>query len=220
MLARTDPQAPPHRGISYLIVDLNSPGVEIRPLLLSTGEAEFGEVFFEDVIVPKENLLGPLNGGWQIAMHTLAHERGPYAMARQVVLRVALDKLVDQARSVLRDDRPAIEHPLVRGALVRAHVELEVLNHHCYRSVGRLIAGGEPGPESSIDKIVLGRTEQRIAEAAFDVYGAHAALGDHDCLSEWHRFYLYGRAGSVYGGSAQIQKNIIAERLLGLPRSG
>jgi alkylation response protein AidB-like acyl-CoA dehydrogenase len=220
VLARTDPDAPPHRGISYLIVDLASPGVEIRPLVLTTGEAEFGEVFFDDVIVPRQNLLGPLHGGWRIAMHTLAHERGPYAMARQVVLRVALDKLVEQARSTLRDDRPVIESPEVRAILARAHVELEVLKHHCYRSVGRLITGGQPGPESSVDKIVLGRAEQRIAQAAFDVYAGHAAFGGDERLAEWHRFYMYARAGSVYGGSAQIQKNIIAERLLGLPRSG
>ena len=220
VLARTDPDAPAHRGISYLIVDLQSPGIEVRPLTLTTGEAEFGEVFFEDVIVPKENLLGPLNGGWRIAMHTLAHERGPYAMARQVVLRVALDKVIQQARTTLRDDRPVIDRPEIRATLARAHVELEVLKHQCYRSVGRLISGGEPGPDSSVDKIVLGRTEQRIAQAALDVQGAHAALGGDSHRSEWHRFYLYGRAGTVYGGSAQIQKNIVAERLLGLPRSG
>jgi alkylation response protein AidB-like acyl-CoA dehydrogenase len=153
-------------------------------------------------------------------MHTLAHERGPYAMARQVVLRVALDKLIEQARVMSRDDRPVIDTPEIRATLARAHVELEVLKHQCYRSVGRLIAGGAPGPESSVDKVALGRAEQRIAQAALDVYGAHAALGDDDQLADWHRFYMYGRAGSVYGGSAQIQKNIIAERLLGLPRSG
>lgn len=218
VLARTDPEAPPHRGISYLIVDLESPGIEIRPLILTTGEAEFGEVFFDDVIVPKENLLGPLHGGWRIAMHTLAHERGPYAMARQVVLRVALDKAIEQARTRVRGDRPVIDVPEIRASLARAYVELEVLKHHCYRSVGRLIAGGEPGPASSIDKLVLGQTEQRIAAAALGVYGAHAALGGDEHLDEWYRFYMYGRAGTVYGGAAQIQKNIIAERLLGLPR--
>jgi alkylation response protein AidB-like acyl-CoA dehydrogenase len=224
VLARTDPDAAPHRGISYLIVDLNWPGVEVRPMELTTGEAEFGEVFFEDVVVPRENLLGPLHGGWKLAMHTLGHERGPYAMARQVVLRVALDRAIEEARHVPRNGRPAIESPEIRQALARAHVELEVLKHQCYRSVGRLIAGGEPGAESSVDKIVLGRTEQLVAQTALDVLGPYAPLGDG---SPWaannalaHRFYLYGRAGSVYGGSAQIQRNIIAERLLGLPRSG
>jgi alkylation response protein AidB-like acyl-CoA dehydrogenase len=224
VLARTDPDAAAHRGISYLIVDLQSEGIEIRPVTLTSGEAEFGEVFFEDVVVPRENLLGPLHGGWKLAMHTLGHERGPYAMARQVVLRVALDQAIDHARRVPRNGRPSIEDPEIRSALARAHVELEVLKHQCYRSVGRLIAGGEPGAESSVDKIVLGRTEQLIADTALDVLGAYASLADG---SPWdannaaaHRFYLYGRAGSVYGGSAQIQKNIIAERLLGLPRSG
>ena len=221
VLARTDPDAPPHRGISYLIVDLQSEGVEVRPLILTNGEAEFGEVFLEDVMVPRENLLGPLHGGWRLAMHTLAHERGPYAMARQVVLRVALDRAIEQARTTTRKGRPVIEAPGVRAALARAHVELEVLKHQCYRSVGRIVAGGSPGPESSVDKIVLAGVEQRIAQTALDVLGPHATFAGEDTdPGEWHRFYLYARAGSVYGGSAQIQRNIIAERVLGLPRSG
>ena len=222
VLARTDQDAPPHRGISYLIVDLSSPGIDVRPLVLTTGEAEFGEVFFDDVVVPKENLLGALNAGWGIAMHTLAHERGPYAMARQVVLRVTLDRAIEAASTATRGGQPAIRSPEVRQALARAHVAVEVLRHQCYRSVGRLLHGGQPGAESSVDKIVLGRAEQQVAAVALDVLGAHATLGDPAGRSDrdaWHRFYLYARAGSVYGGTAQIQKNIIAERLLGLPRS-
>jgi alkylation response protein AidB-like acyl-CoA dehydrogenase len=219
VLARTDPDASPHRGISYLIVDLQWDGIEVRPMALTNGEQEFGEVFFDDVVVPKENLLGPLHGGWRLAMHTLGHERGPYAMARQVVLRVALDRAIELASIVPRGGRPAIETPAIRAALTRAHVELEVLKHQCYRSVGRLVAGGEPGPDSSVDKLVLGRTEQLIAATAFDVLGAHAPLATDPAAAAAHRFYFYGRAGSVYGGSAQIQRNIIAERLLGLPRS-
>jgi alkylation response protein AidB-like acyl-CoA dehydrogenase len=217
VLARTDPAAAPHRGISYLIVDLESAGVDVRPITLTTGEREFGEVYFDDVVVPRENLLGPLNGGWGIAMHTLAHERGPYAMARQVVLRTALDRAIAGAAAERRGGSRAIEDAGVLDSLVAAHVEVEVLKHQCYRSVGRILQGGEPGFETSVDKITLGRAEQRVADAGLDALGARAPSGAGD--DAWHRFYLYGRAASVYGGAAQVQKNIIAQRILGLPRS-
>jgi alkylation response protein AidB-like acyl-CoA dehydrogenase len=225
VLARTDKNAPPHKGISYLIVDLQSPGISVRPLELSTGDPEFGEVFFEDVRVPKENLLGPLNGGWGIAMHTLAHERGPYAMARQTLLSVMLERLVCEATTIRRDGATAIDVPELRSALASAKISLEVLKHQCRRSIGKALATGSAGFDSSIDKLLLGRTEQQLAQAALDVLGPYATLNDPAWeqvtgvhTPGWHHTYLYGRAGSVYGGTAQIQKNIIAERILGLPR--
>jgi alkylation response protein AidB-like acyl-CoA dehydrogenase len=223
VLAVTDAEVPAHKGISYLIVDLESPGIEVRALALSTGDAEFGEVFFDDVRVPKENLLGPLNGGWRIAMHTLAHERGPYAMGRQVLLSVQLDRLVELAREIPRDGGTAWEVPEIRASLARARIALEVLKHQCYSSVGRSLATGHPGFETSIDKILLGTAEQRLAQTALDVLGPYATTSDGLPWGDnliWHHAYLYGRAGSVYGGTAQVQKNIIAERILGLPRSG
>jgi alkylation response protein AidB-like acyl-CoA dehydrogenase len=226
VLAKTNRHAPAHKGISYIIVDLGSPGITVRPLELSTGDAEFGEVFFENVEVPKENLLGKLNGGWAIAMHTLAHERGPYAMARQTMLNVMLDRLIREAGRIQRDGVTAIEMPEIRSALASAKVSVEVLKHQCYRSIGQALATGSPGFESSVDKVLLGRAEQQLAQAALDVLGPYATLTDETWEQlyrvhpeEWHHTYLYGRAGSVYGGTAQIQKNIIAERILGLPRS-
>lgn len=221
VLARTDPEAKAHRGISYILVDMDSAGIEIRPLVQVTGDAEFSEVYFDNVEVPRENLLGELHGGWAIAMHTLAHERGWYGVGRQVVLRVLLDTVIEQAASCEREGRPAIEDPSVQAELARAHIGMEVLKHQGLRSVGQMIADGHPGLESSVDKLVLGRVEQQMAAAALDVLGAHAALGPGAGgvdPTEWQHAYLYGRAGSVYGGSAQIQKNIIAERILGLPR--
>jgi alkylation response protein AidB-like acyl-CoA dehydrogenase len=214
VLARTDADAPAHKGISYLLVDMSSPGIEVRPLVQVTGDPEFGEVYFDDVFVPAENLLGPLHGGWRIAMHTLAHERGWYGLGRQVILRVLLDRLIEDARRLRRDGTAAIDDPAVRSLLARAHVGIEVLKHQGYRSVGKMIADGHPGPESSVDKVVLARVEQALADAALDVLGTTAELGD-----TWHHAYFYGRAASVYGGSVQIQNNIIAERILGLPRS-
>jgi alkylation response protein AidB-like acyl-CoA dehydrogenase len=222
VLARTDPDAPAHKGISYLLVDMSTPGIEIRPLVQSTGDPEFGEVYFDEVVVPAENLLGPLHGGWKIAMHTLSHERGWYGVGRQVILRVLLDRLIDEASRSIRNGRPAIEAPAVQLALAQAHIALEALKYQGLRSVSAMIAAGRPGLESSVDKVVLARAEQRLAEVALDVLGAHAALGDDPELpthpSEWQHAYFYGRAASVYGGSEQIQKNIIAERILGLPK--
>jgi alkylation response protein AidB-like acyl-CoA dehydrogenase len=222
VLARTDEDAPAHNGISYLLVDTASPGIQIRPLVLSTGDPEFGEVYFDDVVVPRENLLGPLNGGWTIAMHTLSHERGWYGVGRQVILRVMLDRLITEARIATRDGCPAIEHPAIRSRLAQAHIGVEVLRHQGCRSVGKMIASGRPGLESSVDKIALVRAEQTLVDAALDVLGARAAGGADGGLASsapaWQHAYLYGRAASVYGGTEQIQKNIIAERILGLPR--
>ncbi len=222
VLARTAPDAPAHKGITYLLVDMTSPGVEVRPLVMSTGEAEFGEVFFKDVLVPRENVLGDLNGGWGLAMHTLAHERGPYAVTRQATLSVMLDRLVDVARTIPRDGLPAIESPEIRQALTRARVKLEVLKHQTYHSVGRTITSGTVGFDSSIDKVMLGETEHVLAETILDVLGPYAAAPEHESVGDlavWQQIYLYGRAASVYGGSRQIQKNIIAQRILNLPRS-
>ncbi len=215
VLARTDPDSSGHRGISYLLVAMDSPGIEVRPLVQVTGDPEFGEVHFEDVVVPRDGLLGELHGGWRIAMQTLAHERGGYGVGRHVILRVLLDRIIDHARTHLRDGRPAIEHPGIRAALARAHIALEVLRQQGYRSVAKMIADGHPGFESSVDKLVLADAEQLVGAAGLDVLGADAALR----IGPFQHAYLYGRAASVYGGSAQIQRTIIAERILGLPRS-
>jgi alkylation response protein AidB-like acyl-CoA dehydrogenase len=224
VLARTDADAAAHKGISYLLVDMTGPGIEVRPLVQSTGDPEFGEVYFDDVVVPRENLLGPLHGGWKIAMHTLSHERGWYGVGRQVILRVLLDRLVEDARRTTRNGRPAIDDPAIRSRLAQAHVALEVLKHQGLRSVGKLIATGHPGLESSVDKVVLARAEQTLVDVALDVLGPHAASAaaaapEGVSARAWQHAYFYGRAASVYGGAEQIQKNIIAERILGLPRS-
>jgi alkylation response protein AidB-like acyl-CoA dehydrogenase len=188
-----------------------------------TGDPEFAEVFFDEVVVPHENVLGPLNGGWQIAIHTLAHERGPAAMTTQVGLRVRLERLIREATVVPRFGRPAIESPEVRTALARAHIAIEGVRCQTSRSAAISMARGAPGLESSVDKIAAACAEQTLMAAALDVLGAYGMHGDGadwgvDTAS-WQRAYLYGRASTVYGGSMQIQRNILAERVLGLPRS-
>ncbi len=219
VLARTDPDAKPHKGISYLLVDMQSPGIEVRPLVQSTGDPEFGEVYFDDVVVPRENLLGPLHGGWGIAMHTLTHERGWYGVGRQVILRVLLDRLVEEAHAATRDGRPAIESPdRAHGARPRAHRPRGAQAPGLPQRREGTRRTAHPGLESSVDKVVLARVEQKLVDVALDVLGAHAARRRRPPC-RWQHAYFYGRAASVYGGAEQIQKNIIAERILGLPRS-
>jgi alkylation response protein AidB-like acyl-CoA dehydrogenase len=223
VLARTDAEAPPHRGISYLIVDMRSPGIDVRPLVQLTGDAEFSEVYFEDVVVPRENVLGELNGGWPLAMHTLTNERGPVVLSHQVKLRVALDSLAADATRFQRDGLPAIEDPRVRASLARAHVAIEVLRYHAYRSVGGAIARGSAGVETSVDKLQMTAADKVVGDACLDVLGPFGASpeGAPDGTNghAWQHFYLHSRASSIYGGTSQIQKGIIAERILGLPRS-
>jgi alkylation response protein AidB-like acyl-CoA dehydrogenase len=219
VLARTDFDAPPHRGISYLIVDMRSPGIEVRPLVQMTGDAEFSEVYFEGVAVPRENVLGELNGGWRLAMHTLTNERGPVVLSHQVKLRVALDALAADAARFERDGVAAIEDPQVQASLARAHVAVEVLRYHAYRSVGASAARGAAGVETSIDKLQMTAADKLVGDACLDVLGPLAAGSDGTNASAWQHLYLHTRASSIYGGTSQIQKGIIAERILGLPRS-
>jgi alkylation response protein AidB-like acyl-CoA dehydrogenase len=222
VLARTDPDAPAHRGISYLIVDMRSPGIEVRPLVQLTGDAEFSEVYFDDVAVPRENVLGELHGGWKLALHTLTNERGPVVLSHQVKLRVALDSLAADAARFRRDGRRALDDPQVRASLVRAHVAVEVLRYHAYRSTGAAIARGSAGAETSVDKLQMSTADQLVGSACLDVLGPFATSPDGAPAGTnshaWQHLYLHTRASSIYGGTSQIQKGIIAERLLGLPR--
>jgi alkylation response protein AidB-like acyl-CoA dehydrogenase len=223
LLARTDADAATHRGISYLIVDMRSPGIEVRPLVQMTGDAEFSEVYFDGVVVPRENVLGELNAGWALAMHTLTNERGPVVLSHQVKLRVALDALAADATRFRRDGVPAIDDPQVRASLVQAHVAVEVLRYHAYRSVGGAIARGAAGVETSVDKLQMTAADKVLGDACLDVLGLFAASPEGAPEGTnghaWQHFYLHSRASSIYGGTSQIQKGIIAERILGLPRS-
>jgi alkylation response protein AidB-like acyl-CoA dehydrogenase len=204
VLARTETDGPKHRGISMLIVDMRSDGVDVRPMTQITGHAEFCELFLDDVIVPKENLLANRGDGWKIAMHTLGHERGTAALPRQVKLRTWLDRAVQDAAA---QDR--LDDPLVQVGLAQALIGVEVLRHHAYRTVGEFLNGGAVGPDSSTVKLLMAEAEQRLAASAFE-------LLEPDEF--WTETYLYSRAASVYGGTRQIQRNIIADRILALPQ--
>jgi alkylation response protein AidB-like acyl-CoA dehydrogenase len=212
LLARTDPHAAPHKGISLLIVDMKSPGVEVRPMVQITGHAEFSELFLDDVFVPRENLLGTPGQGWAIAMHVVAHERGTAALPRQVLLRTWLDRLVADAARTTRDGVPVLAAADAQATLARALIEIEVLRHHAARTMSQFLNGGTVGPESSGVKLLMAQAEQTLGMAALEV------LGDTAAGAFWHERYLYSRAASVYGGARQIQRNIIADRILSLPK--
>ena len=210
-LARTDVDAPRHRGISYLAVDMHASGIEIRPLVQITGEAEFNEVFFTDVFVPHDHLIGALNQGWEVAGTTLAHERGVnFPVKEQVVHEIYLDDLYRAAASagLLEPDAD------VNAGLAQAYVELAVLRLHNWRTLTRLGRGIEPGPESSVVKLAWTEMTQHLSELALMVVGADAPLD-----GRWGRQWLWSKAASIAGGTSEIQRTIIGERLLGLPRS-
>ena len=221
LLARTEETGPKHRGISMLIVDMRSPGVEVRPMTQITGHAEFCELFLDDVVVPKANLLSNRGDGWKIAMYTLGHERGTAALPRQVKLRTWLDRVVRVAADRELDGQPVVADPEAQVALARAFIGIEVLRHHAYRTVGEFLNGGAVGPDSSSVKLLTAEAEQRLAATALEVLGStlqHAEPADAAENDFWHETYLYSRAASVYGGTRQIQRNIIADRILALPQ--
>ncbi len=216
-LARTDPDAAKHRGISYLVVPMHSAGVEVRPLVQITGEAEFNEVFLDEVFVPDDHLVGELHHGWAVANTTLAHERGTnFPFKEQVVHEVLLDEIY-----ALALQRGVLDDIAVADELAQRFVELRVLRLHNWRTLSRLGAGIEPGPESSVVKLQWTDMSQHMAETAMAVVGESAPLyfgaetpGD----GFWQRQFLWSKAASIAGGTSEVQKTIIGERMLGLPR--
>jgi alkylation response protein AidB-like acyl-CoA dehydrogenase len=211
-LARTDPDAPRHRGISYVVVDMSAPGVTVRPLRQITGDAEFNEVFLEGVFVPRDCLVGELNAGWSVANTTLAHERGTsFPFKEQVVHEGYLDELWREALARGRlDDADGID---VGDRLAQSFVELRLLRLHNWRTLSRLGRGIEPGPESSWIKLAWTDMTQHLSSAALDVLGAEAPL-----WGPWPRQWLWSKAASIAGGTSEVQRTIIGERILGLPR--
>ncbi|MCZ7525427.1 MAG: acyl-CoA dehydrogenase family protein [Acidimicrobiia bacterium] len=217
-LARTDPEAPRHRGLSYLVVDMETPGIEIRPLVQITGEAEFNEVFLDGVFVPEDHLVGGLHQGWAVANTTLAHERGTaFPFKEQVVHEVYLDELF-----ALAAERGVLDDHAVADGLARSFVELRVLRLHNWRTLSRLSRGLEPGPESSWVKLAWTDMTQHLSETALAVVGEAAPLSLEaegvPAGGRWQRQWLWSHAASIAGGTSEVQRTIIGERILGLPR--
>jgi len=219
VLARTEPPETRHKGISFLIIDMKASGVEVRPMTQITGHAEFSELFLDDVVVPEENLLGARGQGWAIALHTLAHERGTAALPRQVKLRTWVDRLAADARSRTIDGRSIAEREDVQVSLARALIAVEVLRHHASRTVGKFLNGEAVGPASSSVKLLMAEAEQTAAATALDVLGESLLAPGADADNgHWYETYLFSRTATVLGGTQQIQRNIVADRILRLPQ--
>ncbi len=215
-LARTDPDAPKQQGISAFAVDMRAPGVEVRPLRQITDETEFNEVFFDEVVVPNDHLIGPLHEGWRVANSTLTHERG--INPRQLVIHVQL--LEELLRLALESD--AFDDPRLRPRLAQAAVEVRLFQLHNWRTLSRVAKGQDTGPEGSALKLYWSEMSKRLHDTVMAVLGPAAPLwraaGDNPGDGEWQRSWLYYQASSIWAGTNEIQRNILGERVLGLPR--
>jgi alkylation response protein AidB-like acyl-CoA dehydrogenase len=223
LVTRSDPGSEKHKGLAYLLVDMRTPGVEVRPLRQLTGESEFTELFFRDVRVPAENVLGAAGDGWNVALGTLAHERATLGVSAQIAMRRQFDRLVELSREMYRNGHPASDDPLVRQKLAQSYVENEILRLNQMRAVSKIIQTGAPGPEGSILKIGWSEANQRFQATAQEILGPYAQLtGGSDLAIDngaWSYSYLRARGNTIEAGTSEIQRNIIGQHVLGLPKS-
>jgi alkylation response protein AidB-like acyl-CoA dehydrogenase len=209
LVTRSDADAPRYRNLTYLIVDMHAPGVEVRPLRQITGEAEFNEIFFNDVEVPVSNRLGEEGEGWQVAMTTLLHERGTLGFALTATLEASVDRLLDVARENGNGDGSR------RERVAAEWIELQALRYTNYRALGTLQRTGIPGPEGSAIKLRWSEQNQRLTKLARELQGAEGILDD----GWWQHQQLRSRGNTIEAGTSEVLRNIVAERVLGLPRS-
>jgi alkylation response protein AidB-like acyl-CoA dehydrogenase len=209
LVARTDADVPKHKGLTYFMMDMEQEGIEIRPLRQITGSAEFNELFLENVRIPDENVIGGVGNGWKVALTTLMNERSGLAFFLQVRMRQLLDEVYEEAAT-----RGLLEDPVVADKLAALHVKTEILRLTAYRGLTAIEKYGQPGPEGSLTKWLWSDTNQQITQLAADLFGATAlTTGDR-----WSHELLRARGNSIEGGTTEILKNIVAERVLGLPR--
>ena len=225
VLCRTDPEAERHRGLSYLLVPMDQAGVEIRPIVQLTGGSEFNEVFFDEAATDADLVVGDPGDGWAVAMGTLAFERGASTLGQQTGFRQELDDLVDLARRT-----GVLDDPILRQELVRSHSELEIMRFNQLRMLSALGDGRVPGPEMSIGKLYWANWHRRLGELGLRIRGASGMVGEAATppienplghgyqLDALQRTFLYSRAHTIYAGSNQVQRNVLGERVLGLPR--
>jgi alkylation response protein AidB-like acyl-CoA dehydrogenase len=219
LLARTDAEAPRHKGLTYFLMDMDQDGVQVRPLRQITGEAEFNELFIEEARVSEENVIGGEGNGWAVAITTLMHERATLAFGLQVSVQIAIRELVEHARRTPgADGTRAGDDPLVRQRLAQLMIESEVLRLNAYRSLSATMHGGVPGPEGSLGKWHWSEVNQALTELAMEISGVRALTIEGDGDHDWTYRFLRARANSIEGGTTEILKNIVAERVLGLPR--
>jgi alkylation response protein AidB-like acyl-CoA dehydrogenase len=208
LVTLSDPDAPRYQGLTYLIVDMRAPGVEVRPLRQITGEAEFNEIFFNDVEVPVSNRLGDEGQGWQVAMTTLLHERGTLGFALTAALEVGVNRLLDAAREHVDGDSS------LRERVATEWIELQALRYTNYRALGTLQRTGIPGPEGSAIKLRWSEQNQRMTKLGRELHGPEGILDD----GWWHHQQLRSRGNTIEAGTSEVLRNIVAERVLGLPK--
>jgi len=223
LVVRTDREAAKHNGLTVLLVDLKSPGVEVRPLRQMTGESEFNELLFRDVRVPTDNVLGKVNDGWNVAVSTLMYERGSYGARLHLIFKRNINRLIQIARVTPRNGRTAADDPLIRQKLAQCFAEIEIMRLNQLRAFSRITATGVPGPEGSIQKIFWSELNQRVQQLAQEIMGPYGQLlaTDPQAIDKgvWSYGYLRTRGNTIEAGTSEVQRNIIGHFVLGLPRS-
>jgi alkylation response protein AidB-like acyl-CoA dehydrogenase len=209
LVARTDPDVPKHKGLTYFICDMEQDEIEVRPLRQITGEAEFNELFFENAYIPDDNIVGGVGNGWNVAIATLMHERAGLGASAALGLSIALDELIEAAR-----ERGMSDDPIVRDRVARLKIGIEGLRLGALRALTQQMKVGVPGPEGSVAKLQWSSTNQALTELAVEVGGPDFLQSD----SLWAHRLLRARANSIEGGTSEVLKNIVAERVLGLPK--
>ena len=227
-LARTDPDAPKHKGISFLLVDMRQPGIEVRPIKMISGESEFNEIFYTDAVVPKDEVVGGVNNGWAVAMTLLGFERGESAATMPIRFQSELERLMR-----LANERGLTDDPIIRQRLAWCHSKVQIMRYNGMRTLTQFLAGHHPGPDGAISKLYWSEYHRVVTELAVDILGADALVptgrppssafqtddaGAPNSSASWVDTFLNARAGTIYAGSSQIQRNIIGEMVLGLPK--
>ncbi|MGH1492806.1 MAG: acyl-CoA dehydrogenase family protein [Acidimicrobiales bacterium] len=227
-LARTDADVPKHKGISFLLVPMEQPGVEVRPITNIVGQDHFNEVFYTDATCPKENVLGGVNNGWAVGNTLLGYERGVGATTTSLGYRAELNSYIDMAREAGK-----LDDPLVRQEIAKFHSKVEIMRYRGMQALTRFLADKQPGPETSIGKLFWSQYHQEITESAMNVLGADAMvgfgeetrgglaappIGTANTAANWMASFLIARPGTIYAGTSEVQRNIIGERVLGLPK--
>ncbi|MGH9206784.1 MAG: acyl-CoA dehydrogenase family protein [Acidimicrobiales bacterium] len=228
VLARTDAAAPKHRGITFLLVPMEQPGIEVRPIKMISGDSEFNEVFFTDARTPRDHVVGDVNGGWGVAMTLLGYERGEAAATFPLQFRIELDRLLALAR-----ERGKSNDPVTRQRLSWCYSKVEIMRFLGYRTLTKYLQGGQPGPEASIFKVYWSEYHRCATELAIDILGPDGLTpngrapsnsfqaddpGAPNSSASWASTFLNARAGTIYAGTSEIQRNTLGELVLGLPK--
>jgi alkylation response protein AidB-like acyl-CoA dehydrogenase len=228
VLTRTDTEAPKHKGITFIMCEMDQPGIEVRPIRMMSGSSEFNEVFFTDARASVDNVVGSINDGWRIAMALLGFERGERAAVSPIQFRAEFDRLVDLARSTGR-----VDDPLIRDRIARAYAQVETMRYMGYAALTRFVGGVAPGPDAAITKIFWSEYHREVTELAMDILGTPGLVptgrksrsvfatddpGAPNSAASWQATFLNARAGTIYAGTSEIQRNIVGEMILGLPK--